>query len=313
MAQDAVRQTSGDTGKTRVKRYWRDRFIEFLAQSSNVSQSAAQAGVSTSLAYQTRRQEPEFANRWMAALNEGYIHLEMEVLRRLREGDQTTGDSSKYDFANAIRLLNAHRENAAQAQASERNVSAAEIRASIDRKIEEIRKRLQTEPQPKVTALNEPLDWLASARSSVSKEIAESLTEPERAEFQFHWPFCARGNQLAPPGDWRVWLILAGRGFGKTRAGAEWVRAVAESEPTARIALVAASLAEARSIMVEGESGIIACCPPERRPIFEASNRRLRFPNGACAQLFSAAEPELLRGPQHSHAFVTSSRRVLYQ
>ena len=108
---------------------------------------------------------------------------------------------------------------------------------------------------------------------------------------------------MPPPGDWRIWLIMAGRGFGKTRAGAEWVRMIAESHSEARIALVSSSLAEARAVMVEGESGLIACSPPERRPVFEPSLRRLRYPNGAQAQLFSASDPESLRGPQHSHAW----------
>jgi phage terminase large subunit-like protein len=92
-------------------------------------------------------------------------------------------------------------------------------------------------------------------------------------------------------------------GFGKTRAGAEWVRAVAENCPEARIALVAATLSEARAVMVEGESGIIACCSPEQRPVFETSLKRLRFPNGAQALIYSAQEPESLRGLQHSHAW----------
>ncbi|WP_439648805.1 terminase large subunit domain-containing protein [Erythrobacter crassostreae] len=106
---------------------------------------------------------------------------------------------------------------------------------------------------------------------------------------------------------------MAGRGFGKTRAGAEWVRNIAETNCNARIALVSASLSEARAVMVEGESGIIACSPPDRAPVFEASLRRLRWPNGAQAQLFSAAEPESLRGPQHSHACRTGSKRILHQ
>ena len=98
-------------------------------------------------------------------------------------------------------------------------------------------------------------------------------------------------------------MILGGRGSGKTRAGAEWVRALAEDDPRARIALVAANLGEARSVMVEGDSGIMACAPPHCRPVYEPSLRRLRWPNGAEAVLFSAAEPESLRGPQHSHAW----------
>lgn len=96
---------------------------------------------------------------------------------------------------------------------------------------------------------------------------------------------------------------MAGRGFGKTRAGAEWTRAIADAEPNARIALVAASLGEARAVMVEGESGLLAVCPPRRRPVFEPSLRRLSWPNGAQAILYSAGEPESLRGPQHSHAW----------
>jgi phage terminase large subunit-like protein len=89
-----------------------------------------------------------------------------------------------------------------------------------------------------------------------------------------------------------VWLIMAGRGFGKTRAGSEWVRMIAEGDPCARIALVAASLHEARSVMVEGESGLMAVSPPPLRPRFEPSLRRIMWPNGAQALLYSAAEPE---------------------
>jgi phage terminase large subunit-like protein len=133
--------------------------------------------------------------------------------------------------------------------------------------------------------------------------IANALDHKEKAEFQFHWQLLARRAQCAPQGDWRIWMIMAGRGgFGKTRAGAEWGRQIAEADPTARIALVAASLAEARAVMVEGESGLMAVCPPDRMPRFEPSLHRVRFANGAQVQLFSAAEPDGLRGPQHSHA-----------
>ncbi|MBX9664813.1 MAG: terminase family protein [Novosphingobium sp.] len=113
----------------------------------------------------------------------------------------------------------------------------------------------------------------------------------------------ARASQLPPDGNWRVWLIMAGRGFGKTRAGAEWVRMVAERDHSARIALVASSLHEARSVMVEGESGIMTVSPPHMRPRYEPSLRRIVWPNGAQALLYSAAEAEALRGPQHSHAW----------
>ena len=138
---------SGSTGncKAGLDRHWRKRFLDHLAESSNVTKSAEAAGTTASHVYQTRRADPDFARQWLAALWEGYVHLEMEVLRRLRDGDNSAGEKDKYDFANAIRLLNAHRENAARAQAEQRNVSAAEIRASIDRKVEAIRLQVQRE------------------------------------------------------------------------------------------------------------------------------------------------------------------------
>lgn len=130
-----------------------------------------------------------------------------------------------------------------------------------------------------------------------------ALSQSERDELRWHWDLWARPEQRPPAGEWQVWLICAGRGFGKTRTGAEWVRSVARGNPDARIALIGASLAEVRAVMVEGESGILATAPPHRRPLFEPSLRRLTWPNGAQAMLYSAAEPDSLRGPQHSHAW----------
>ena len=134
-------------------------------------------------------------------------------------------------------------------------------------------------------------------------KMLRQLSQDEAHELRHNWRVWARSTQLPPEGDWRVWLIMAGRGFGKTRAGAEWVRHIALANPDARIAVVAASLAEARSVMVEGESGLIEVTPPDLSPVFEPSLRRLVWPNGAQATLFSAYEPESLRGPQHSHAW----------
>ncbi|MET0240403.1 MAG: terminase family protein [Sphingobium sp.] len=117
------------------------------------------------------------------------------------------------------------------------------------------------------------------------------------------WEHRARPAQLPPPGDWTVWLVMAGRGFGKTRAGAEWVRGIAEGDSGARIALIGASLHEARSVMVEGESGVLAVSPPGARPLWQPSRRQLQWPNGAVATLFGAGDAEMLRGPQHSHVW----------
>ena len=122
-----------------------DAFLASLAESSNVTRSAEEAGLTTSVVYRKRRHDPAFARQWLAALYEGYLHLEIDVLRRLREGDMQGENGDKYDFANAIRLLSAHRENAARASAQQRNVTAAAVRASIDRKVEEIREQVRRE------------------------------------------------------------------------------------------------------------------------------------------------------------------------
>ena len=116
------------------------------------------------------------------------------------------------------------------------------------------------------------------------------------------WRFWRRNDQFEPQGDWRTWLVMAGRGYGKTRMGAEWVSALAAEYPGARFALVGATLNEARQVMVEGESGLLAL-PFAERPEWEPSLRRLTWRNKATATLFSAAEPESLRGPQHDFAW----------
>ncbi|MFM9934740.1 MAG: DNA-packaging protein [Novosphingobium sp.] len=147
------------------------------------------------------------------------------------------------------------------------------------------------------------LEFLQFDENGLCQTLPERLSQRERDEVPWNWPLWARAAQLPPPGEWRIWMIMAGRGFGKTRAGSEWVRMIAESNPSARIALVAASLHEARSVMVEGESGLMAVSPPHLRPRYEPSLRRIVWPNGAQALLYSAGEPEALRGPQHSHAW----------
>ena len=150
---------------------------------------------------------------------------------------------------------------------------------------------------------HELLDALVDLPEPDRLAAIRTLSEDERREFRHHWKLWARNRQLAPPGDWTTWLVLAGRGFGKTRAGAEWIRTTAQADPAARIALVGASLGEVRAVMVEGESGILAVCPPGQIPSFEPSLRRLTWGNGAQATLYSAGEPDSLRGPQHSHAW----------
>ena len=123
---------------------------------------------------------------------------------------------------------------------------------------------------------------------------------------QWDWTFWGRPEQQAPPGDdWNLWLLLAGRGFGKTRTAAEWVREQARYTTTGqrRFALVARTAADVRDVIVEGESGIINVSPPSERPHYEPSKRRLTWPNGNMATLFTADEPDSLRGPQFTHAW----------
>ena len=131
----------------------------------------------------------------------------------------------------------------------------------------------------------------------------EQLTDEQKTEVMWDWGLWARPKQLAPDGDWRVWLILAGRGFGKTRSGAEWIRQVVTAGKAQRIALVGATAADVRDTMIEGESGLLKVFPPHQRPRYEPSKRRITFHNGAQGTAFSADEPDRLRGPNHDLAW----------
>ena len=155
--------------------------------------------------------------------------------------------------------------------------------------------------------LSEIIDLMVSLpydqRPDAIETIQRGLDEDEATALNYIWELHARPSQLPPKDDWNTWLILAGRGFGKTRTGAEWVRAQVENNQAGRIALVARSLTEAQSIMIEGESGILNISPPSNRPIYEPSKRKLTWPNGAHALVFSSHEPDQLRGPQFDAAW----------
>jgi phage terminase large subunit-like protein len=143
-------------------------------------------------------------------------------------------------------------------------------------------------------------------------------TQDDYASLDFDWNFWGRPEQIAPPGTWDNWLILAGRGSGKTRTGAEWVRAnMCGDTPLTggrwrHVALIAETAADARDVMVgDGKmssdttagSGILQVHPKDFRPQYEPSKRRLTWPNGAIATLYNAVEPDQLRGPQHEAAW----------
>ena len=117
-----------------------------------------------------------------------------------------------------------------------------------------------------------------------------------RAEARYRWELFARPNQIEPKGDHRFWLVLAGRGFGKTRAGVEWVRGQVESGRAGQAVVVAPTSADCRDTIVEGPSGFLTVCPPWNKPTYEPSKRRLTWENGARVSLYSAEEPDRLRG-----------------
>ena len=168
----------------------------------------------------------------------------------------------------------------------------------------------------------------ASIASGRLSEVLNELSTDELEFISHDWELWARDEQLAPallahgscnkPGasgrldegeseapikSWRVWLLLGGRGSGKTRAGAEWVRSIAGDDKQARVALVGKTLGDVRNVMIEGQSGLLSIHPAHERPEFEPSKRRLTWPNGAVAELFSADEAEALRGPQFTAAW----------
>ena len=129
------------------------------------------------------------------------------------------------------------------------------------------------------------------------------LSQEEAEDLLYDWEYRARPNQLTPPGDWQTWLILAGRGWGKTRAAPEFVINEVKAGRARRVDLVAKTPANARDVMVEGESGILNNSPLDLMPDYEPSKRRLTWPNGAIATVYSSKEPDHLNGPQHDLAW----------
>ncbi len=149
---------------------------------------------------------------------------------------------------------------------------------------------------------------IACARAGTLNELIGNADAPLREALLKDWEIWARDDQLPPEGAWRNWLILGGRGAGKTRAGAEWVLGVALGrkrfgESARQIALIGETLADVREVMIEGVSGLLSVHTRSERPDWEPSRRRLEWPNGAVAYAFSADDPESLRGPQFDAAW----------
>ena len=157
-----------------------------------------------------------------------------------------------------------------------------------------------------------------AAERDVARKASESEIELAREIDRTNWARLARPEQRTPEGDWLTWLLLAGRGFGKSRTGAEAIRAfVCGPTPLtagrySRVALIAETSADARDVMVEGPSGLLSIHPSAFRPIFQPSKRRLTWPNGAVATLYNAVEPDQLRGPQHDLAWCDELAKWAY-
>jgi hypothetical protein len=152
--------------------------------------------------------------------------------------------------------------------------------------------------------------WIGSADAALQDQFLNELDEGELLALPFLFEFWAMPHQLPPEGDWRSWVILGGRGAGKTRAGAEWVRSQVEGARPLdagrcrRVALVGETIEQVREVMIFGDSGILTCSPADRRPDWEATRKRLVWPNGAVASVHTAHDPEGLRGPQFDAAWV---------
>ena len=150
---------------------------------------------------------------------------------------------------------------------------------------------------------------MACAKRGQLTQFVAELPGPLAEALLADWSVWARPQQLPPRTGWLTWLMLGGRGAGKTRAGAEWVHGMAlgqkpfASAPCERIALIGETFQDAREVMVEGISGLLAIGRRCDRPVWQPSRRRLEWPNGAVAQVFSAADPEGLRGPQFDAAW----------
>jgi phage terminase large subunit-like protein len=149
----------------------------------------------------------------------------------------------------------------------------------------------------------DPVERLALLPPVYQLRVLEALSQAQAAELATRWSRWAHPGQRAPAGAWRVWMIRAGRGFGKTRAGAEWISAQARADGKARIALVGATVDDVRRVMIEGESGLLEVARAHEAVRWVASAGEVQFPSGARAHVFSAGSPEKLRGPQHHAAW----------
>ena len=150
-------------------------------------------------------------------------------------------------------------------------------------------------------------------RADKCKELVSRLGDDEIRSLSYDWDFWARPSQLPPEGAWRVWLLMAERGFGKTRTGAEWIRGLAQRQAGCQIGLIGATFDDVRHVMVDGPSGLLAICPPDERPVYYSSRHQVIWPNGTRARLFAADRPSQLRGPEFHYLWADEIAKWRYK
>ncbi|WP_439573063.1 DNA-packaging protein [Phreatobacter sp.] len=178
-------------------------------------------------------------------------------------------------------------------------------------------KRTMPSPSQRLWTPKPGLKALRRSLPRARPEALAALPEAEIIRLKAFWPAFARREQMPPPGAWRVWAFIGGRGAGKTRAGSEWVHGIVHGRdgfaPAAgRIALIGETIDQVREVMVEGVSGLLATGFPAERPRYEPSRRRLVWPNGAVAHGFSSEDPEALRGPQFDAAWADEAGKWVH-
>lgn len=149
----------------------------------------------------------------------------------------------------------------------------------------------------------DPAGFLCTLTLDDRAYILNRLTEPQRRELVERWPIWAHEGQNPDDSDWRVWMIMAGRGFGKTRAGSEWISRLARADGNLRFALIGATIEDVRKVMIEGESGLIKVARATESVDWNGTRGEVRFSSGAIAHIYSAESYEKLRGPEHHHAW----------
>lgn len=161
-------------------------------------------------------------------------------------------------------------------------------------------------------------DLTALLSDKERSDILSSLSPEELQALEHDWKFWGRPDQQLPPEPWSIWLLLAGRGFGKSRTGSETIRQLVEGRtPLGKgryknVAIIGETAADVRDVMIEGPSGILTSTPKAFRPLYEPSKRRLTWPNGATAGLYNATEPDQLRGPQFDLAWLDELAKWRY-